>query len=203
MKPCEQKGCNRNAATSGLCSAHYQRRRYGVDMSGPIRRHKVDGWNPEGQPCGVTGCERGASVRGLCKMHYARLRKHGDPLVIKKRGTKRVIVDLPNETSPAKLGRLLGVSRQRAHQLLNRDAHNARMAVTNALQAGRIVKPARCARCQVKTSDLEAHHWDYREELDVRWLCPPCHSIVHPHHPTVHGKDNQPESRRLLIERGY
>lgn len=197
-KQCGQEGCNRNAASVGLCSAHYQRRRYGRSMSQPIRIYKVpDAKAHEGETCRVTGCERGAAVRGLCKMHYARDQKHGDPLALNKRGTKRSVINLPNETSPTKLGRLLGVSKQRAHQLLNREAHNARMAVTNALHAGRLVKPDQCERCSAHQDDLEAHHWDYREPLDVRWLCPPCHSIVHPHHPTVHGKSNQPTERAV------
>lgn len=181
--------------TTGLCFAHYQRKRKGTDMTRPITPYRRLGADPEGLPCGVQECERGAAIRGFCRLHYARLRKHGDPLLVNKRGAKRVRVDLPDETSPSKLARILGVSRQRAHQILNRDAHLARHAVTAAVKAGRLVRPAACERCGTKSRRLEAHHWDYREALDVRWVCPPCHSIVHSHHPTVHGKSNQPTAR--------
>ncbi len=88
---------------------------------------------------------------------------------------------LPEERSPTKLARLLGVSRQRAHQLLNLDAHRARASVRKALKSGRLVKPAACDGCGTQPGRLEAHHRDYDLRLDVHWLCIPCHNIVHPH----------------------
>lgn len=114
----------------------------------------------------------------LCTRHYARFRKHGDPLFVKPTRVP-IRTELPDETSPTKLAKILGVTRQRAHQLLNKEAHNARIAVQAALANGRLFKPAACERCFKETSVLEAHHWDYHEELDVRWLCIPCHCIIH------------------------
>lgn len=191
QRQCSQPSCDRGAYSTGLCAAHYQRKRIGIDMDRPITRYRSSGVNSG--PCGVTGCDGMAVARGLCRLHYGRLRRHGDPLNMGKRGRPPVITELPQETSPARLGRMLGVSRQRAHQLLNMPAHRARGAVNRALQSGKLIKPSSCERCNKRTSRLEAHHWDYREELDVRWLCSPCHSIVHPHHPTVHGKSNLAE----------
>lgn len=168
-----------------MCDKHY-RRHY---LNSPdTQRERYD----RTAPCAVEGCGSSANGSlGYCRRHYARVHKHGDPLFIKPtRVAERV--NLPDETSPSKLARLLGVSRQRAHHLLNRQSLKARAAVHYAVKTGRIVKPSACERCGEAHARLEAHHWDYHEELDVRWLCPPCHSIVHPHHPTVHGKSNRP-----------
>ena len=76
-----------------------------------------------------------------------------------------------------------GVSRQRVEQVLNRPAQRTREAVRRALAAGRLLKPAACERCEILEPDLEAHHPDYNKPLEVQWVCVPCHSIVHPHHP--------------------
>lgn len=173
-KTCERAGCARSVVSRNLCASHYQQARANGQIA--IReRYEVGG------PCGVVGCERPRSVRGLCATHYSRERNNGNPLIV-RRAPKTVRI-IPDEKSPAKLARILGVSRQRAHQILNRDAHNTRHALNRAVAAGEVRKPGACERCQKQTADLEAHHWDYREVLDVRWLCPPCHSIVHPHHP--------------------
>lgn len=184
LTQCSESECTRNAATLGMCSAHYQRKYCGWSATGPIRQYNTDAKNsqdPNAIKCGVEGCEVGVVARGLCSRHYARFRKHGDPLALNPKGPQPVRVSLPNESSPSKLGKLLGITRQRAHQLLNREAHSARMLLRHAVIKGQVAKPKACERCQKVTDDLEAHHWDYREALDVRWLCPPCHSIVHPH----------------------
>ena len=89
--------------------------------------------------------------------------------------------DVPTGLGPTALGKLWGVSRQRADQIVNRAKHQARDAVHSALEGGRLHKPSSCVRCHVPTADLEAHHDDYTKKLLVRWLCPPCHSIEHPH----------------------
>lgn len=188
---CKEADCERREFLRGWCNPHYQRWIKGRPVHGPIKTYvKCQPNASDLKPCGVEGCAGGKSLtRGLCARHYGRFRAHGDPLVYKPKGPPRIRVELPAETSPAKLGRLLGVSRQRAHQLLNKEAHNARLLLQRAVKAGAIVKPNACERCQQPKADLEAHHWDYREPLDVRWLCPPCHSVVHPHHPTVHANE--------------
>lgn len=84
--------------------------------------------------------------------------------------------------SPSELGRALGVTRQRAHQILNRPDHRARVAVKNAVRTGRLVRPSHCEECAAPAR-LQAHHPDYSKRLDVLWVCAPCHVKVHPHHP--------------------
>lgn len=200
MKPrnkqqlCRTPGCTRIASVRGWCNADYQAARRNGEFERVYKKNRVfvEGVQEEPQTteCGVSGCDRPPTTRGLCPRHYSRVLKYGDPLKVAT-NRQRLVRTLPDEKSPTKLAKLLGVSRQRAHQLLNMDAHKARAAVAHAIQAGRLTRPDACERCKAASTDLEAHHWDYREELDVRWLCPPCHSIVHPHHPSVHADEGQ------------
>lgn len=162
--------CPKPVSTRGRCAAHYQ---LAVETEQPLA-----GWGVNSGPCWVEGCDRQSEARGFCRRHYQRLRAHGDPLVVKPTRVP-IRVSLPKTSSPTKLAKMLGVSRQRAHQLLNKQAHTARIAVTTALKIGRLIKPKSCERCDTETPDLHAHHWDYHEELDVRWLCPKCHGAVH------------------------
>ena len=164
--------CRKAARVRGWCLMHYQRWR---SLGGL------------GHSCSIEGCDRGYAAQGFCKLHYMRRRRYGDPLMIpsSKREYERIPTGI---TSPTVLGKILGVSRQRADQLLQPEKRRARAAVTAALADGFLAKPKACARCDKRTAILAAHHWDYREELDIRWLCRPCHVIVHPH-------GRQPRSR--------
>ena len=67
---CGVEGCDRNAYASGLCNAHYIRRRTGADMSAPIRRVRKASASCE--TCGERITDKGAW--GLCKKHYRRAR---------------------------------------------------------------------------------------------------------------------------------
>ncbi len=56
-----------------------------------------------------------------------------------------------------------------------RPQRNARVAVYRAVKAGRLVKqPCACGR-----TDVQAHHHDYSKQLDVKWVCPACHTREH------------------------
>lgn len=85
------------------------------------------------------------------------------------------------KVSPSALARELGITRQAAHQRLNRHKSRARVALRNAVLAGTVIRPEACERCSAKVERLEAHHADYARPLYVSWFCPPCHSIEHPH----------------------
>src|SRR3990167_8215829 len=80
--------------------------------------------------------------------------------------------------SPTLVGKRLGVSRQRAGQLLDPDKYHARMRVAEALKTGQLVRPAECVSCG-STTRIEAHHSDYSNPLGVEWLCVRCHKIRH------------------------
>ena len=181
--PCSEGDCAKAATTRGLCNPHYQRWYHSEGFRPGNRRSR----------CGVEACERpryqprthrADDNPGFCLLHFERWAKSGDPLLRGFASTqlrKPRIVNIGDYTSPTALGRALGVSKQRAHQILNPQSQRARAAVAQALEDGRILKPASCERCDKRMPALEAHHWDYRERLDVRWLCRPCHNIVHPH----------------------
>jgi ribosomal protein S27AE len=58
-----------------------------------------------------------------------------------------------------------------------RKRHEARVAVSNALKTGRLVRPDRCEQCG-EAGKLQAHHEDHGRPLDVEWLCGECHLAI-------------------------
>lgn len=56
------------------------------------------------------------------------------------------------------------------------DRLGAHTAVGNAVQTGRL-KREPCEVCGAEPAD--GHHDDYAKPLEVRWLCPVCHSKLH------------------------
>ena len=172
-KTCKVSGCKEKVYARLLCTLHYMqaRRTGGIEIRKTLNQRR-------GRPvrCSVADCFNPAIALNLCSKHYARYRQHGDPLITKRHVSTARILPF---TSPALLARALGVSRQRAHQLLNPIGHKARARVAKALEAGKLKQPSKCERCGAEGRKLEAHHWDYREPLDVRWLCIGCHKTVH------------------------
>ncbi|MDQ3045139.1 MAG: hypothetical protein M3R06_08320 [Chloroflexota bacterium] len=75
------------------------------------------------------------------------------------------------------IANLFGVSRQRIDQIVNEAQQRARQKVSDALANGRVVRPAKCERCEVD-GVVEAHHPDYSQPLAVEWLCHPCHMVA-------------------------
>lgn len=65
----------------------------------------------------------------------------------------------------------------RKHRAKHPEAYKARTAVGNAIRAGRLTRDP----CEVEgcTRKAHAHHEDYSRPLDVRWLCPEHHGLVH------------------------
>jgi hypothetical protein len=81
-KVCRVPGCEREARTRGLCSAHEQRERRGQSLDRPIRqmtrRQKVHTTEKASSPadsCRLSGCGRPQWRTGLCRAHYERQRK--------------------------------------------------------------------------------------------------------------------------------
>lgn len=54
----------------------------------------------------------------------------------------------------------------------------AKQVINNAVRNGKIIKPNACQICEA-TEDLHGHHHDYTKPLDVWWLCPSCHHLLH------------------------
>jgi len=80
----------------------------------------------------------------------------------------------------AAIGAQMGVTRQRAEQLVRLDRHRARMAVKMSKARGDLLVASLCERCKLPRR-LQGHHPDYTNRTTVTWLCNPCHNIVHPH----------------------
>ena len=60
----------------------------------------------------------------------------------------------------------------------NPEKRRAWWTYTNALRAGKLVKPEVCPKCG-GTGLIDGHHADYNKPLDVEFLCRPCHVKQH------------------------
>jgi hypothetical protein len=102
----------------------------------------------EAKPCLIDGCPKFGAVRGLCWRHYRRWYRFGEYADIiqaawgwrreEPRHRRNGGETLPrfkagSETSPTELGHVLGVSRQRGHQLLTLQKGRARAKLNEAL----------------------------------------------------------------------
>jgi len=54
----------------------------------------------------------------------------------------------------------------------------ARQRFNYALSRGRVIKPENCSKCK-SVKKLDAHHPDYKKELEIIWLCRLCHLRLH------------------------
>lgn len=54
----------------------------------------------------------------------------------------------------------------------------SRNEVKKAIRNGVLTRPKECSRCG-DIGRVHAHHDDYRQPLDVRWLCSACHLAFH------------------------
>lgn len=74
--------------------------------------------------------------------------------------------------------------RQKCNKLKNKwtkrnpEKKSAQRLLGRAVQKGLILKPKSCSKCK-STEKIEAHHYDYKEPLEVDWLCISCHNMKH------------------------
>ena len=63
----------------------------------------------------------------------------------------------------------------------NSEKYRAGVAVMHAVQSGKLVKPSACEQCGKEHYYINGHHTSYEKKhwLDVIWLCPSCHKIIH------------------------
>ena len=82
--------------------------------------------------------------------------------------------------------------------ILYPEKRTARVAVSNAVRDGRLVKPNQCSVCGGKGSP-EAHHPEYGKPLEVVWMCRKCHRSLHKRLDKIGGD----EMRRIYIAGAY
>jgi hypothetical protein len=74
---------------------------------------------------------------------------------------------------------------------------SAHEKVRQAISAGKLVRPARCSKCDTSSVDkngrslIQAHHNDYNKPLDVTWFCKKCHFEWHRHNTPIPYKGSQ------------
>lgn len=84
---CTVPTCARKRTASGLCAAHYQRKRTHGDVRAHIPLRSSGKQLVHFGTCRVDGCEQEVRIAQLsfCSVHYQRWRKHGDPTVFNGR----------------------------------------------------------------------------------------------------------------------
>ena len=75
----------------------------------------------------------------------------------------------------ASIAREMGLTSSDIHIILYPERNRARKAVYRAVRRGQIIKQNSCESCSAESAKLEAHHEDYSKQLEVTWLCIPCH----------------------------
>jgi hypothetical protein len=66
MAKCSVSWCGNSSKARGMCPAHYERDKRGVDMDRPIRPRSTN----YPATCTHPGCARPHKSRGLCSYHY-------------------------------------------------------------------------------------------------------------------------------------
>jgi ribosomal protein S27AE len=61
----------------------------------------------------------------------------------------------------------------------NAEKRAAHIILGNRVKSGSIKKPSECENCGQSHSKIHGHHHDYSKPLDVKWLCPKCHTAEH------------------------
>ena len=81
-----------------------------------------------------------------------------------------------NKYSKSSHGKQVIALRQKDYKKNNPEKHTAHVQVMTAIRSGKLIKKP-CEKCGNKK--VHAHHDDYSKPLQVIWLCPKCHILVH------------------------
>lgn len=96
----------------------------------------------------------------------------------------------------------LSNARETRHAIIYRNKYPRKQAaksvVSAALIAGKLIRPAKCERCNVTPpkgrdgrSLIQGHHEDYSRALEVTWLGVGCHAQAHRARATADEKENR------------
>ena len=88
-------------------------------------------------------------------------------------------VEAREEYSKTDKGRECAIKARIRYRKDNPIKYKAQTAVGNAVRDGILIKPMICECCFIDSDRLHGHHDDYSKPLEVRWLCPRCHSKWH------------------------
>lgn len=123
--------------------------------------------------------ENPAKVRDRCRKYYTENRESriAESAAYRKANPEKVTASLAkyraeNQAAIAKRGAV--------YYAANPEKVRAHTAVCTAVRNGQLVRPRICQRCG-QEKPLDGHHYlGYAKEhqLDVQWLCRPCHSLV-------------------------
>ena len=64
----------------------------------------------------------------------------------------------------------------------HREKIRARRIAYRAMRRGELVRPAICPKCFSHEDDcgtIQMHHKDYARPMEIEWLCPSCHGLLH------------------------
>ena len=114
-------------------------------------------------------CCKKAAVKNYRKNveHYAEYERNRSQLPHRKEAARKYAESHPKAVAAAK----------RRWVEKNKNKKIAEYTVTNAVRDGRLVKMP-CICCG-STTRVHGHHEDYTKPLEVMWLCPKHHSILH------------------------
>jgi hypothetical protein len=59
------------------------------------------------------------------------------------------------------------------------EKQRARAKLNNAIKLGKIKRPKKCSDCGTKDVPIHAHHDNYDNPFEVKWLCRLCHCKLH------------------------
>ena len=76
-------------------------------------------------------------------------------------------------------GKKSGSKAKNKWRSLNKIKYLASSVVNNAVRDGVLFKPNECESCGSSAKRIHGHHDDYAYPLQVRWLCPGCHTKWH------------------------
>ena len=87
------------------------------------------------------------------------------------------------------------------YNLNNPYKRKAHSLIRCAIRRGDLIRPNSCSEC-LKDGKPHAHHDDYNNPLDVRWLCDICHADWHKNNKAIQHKDKvrecNPQQRRVI-----
>jgi hypothetical protein len=115
-----------------------------------------------------------------CAKYY---NKHKKTILQRTRARDRVTYETKLKTRHAKwraANKDKMNSYNKKYKANNQSKIRAHLAIRKAIENGIIARPKACESCgNITNRPLHGHHADYTKQLDVLWVCQPCHRKKH------------------------